>query len=78
MTAGVYQGDEMGCSGVALSLWSAETPRFNLPEMRVKLEWEPEGAAYRLSFLSGAQVSGARLRGRGREEVIARFRRVGG
>jgi hypothetical protein len=45
-----------GLYEVALSLSSAETPRFNLPEMRVRLEWEPERAAYRLSFLSGAQV----------------------
>mmetsp|Transcript_3886 Transcript_3886/g.12814 ORF Transcript_3886/g.12814 Transcript_3886/m.12814 type:complete len:517 (-) Transcript_3886:595-2145(-) len=46
-----------GAYEVALALSSGETPRFHVPEMRVRLEWEAERGAYRLSFLSGAEVT---------------------
>jgi len=46
-----------GSYDVSLALSSAQTPRFEVPEMRVRLKWQAERKAYSLSFLSGAQVS---------------------
>jgi len=46
-----------GYYDVSVALKSAEAPRFEVPEMRIGLEWQAERDAYILSFLSGAQVT---------------------